>query len=97
MGEIENREDRRFTMADVQVGQRVTWRHGTGGISAGINGGTVQGAGVVARIWDFRHDPPIGVHVDGTDGRRLHCVFAHELVTVEDPQPAAETDEPPAP
>lgn len=89
------KDEQTFTMADVRVGQRVTWRHGTGGISACINGGTVTGSGVIARIWDFRHDPPIGVHVDGTDGRRLHCVFAQELVTIEDPEPTPEAD--PAP
>lgn len=93
-GQQNSEESKVYSMDDVRIGQRVTWSHGMGAISAAMNGRTSTGSGVIARIWDFKHDPPIGVHVDGTDGRRLHCIFAREILTLEDPEPEADTPSP---
>lgn len=85
-GQQNSEESKVYSMDDVRVGQRVTWSHGMSAISGGMNGRTSTGSGVIARIWDFKYDPPIGVHVDGTDGRRLRCIFACEILTLEDPE-----------
>lgn len=70
-----------FTMDDIKVGQRVRYQHGGGAISCCHNGKSVSGEGTVARIFDLKHEPPIGLAIREGDSM-LHCVFAHEIIEI---------------